>query len=93
MDEKQGVPFVVYEAEMVRQEKRNRRLVWIIVLTICCLVATNLAWLHAWLQYDYVGYQALSRDGGNASVIGKDGDIYNGVGDFEETDQEESEGR
>lgn len=93
MDEKQGIPFVVYEAEMVRQDKRNRRLVGIIVLILVCLVVTNLAWLHAWLQYDYVGYQALSRDGGNASVIGNDGDIYNGISDSTETYQEESEER
>ena len=87
------MPFAAHEAEMDRYDRRNKRLVLVIVIMIICLVATNLAWLHAWLQYDYVGYQALSRDGGNASVIGNDGDIYNGISDSTETYQEESEDR
>lgn len=93
MEENKNVPFVVYEAEMVRHNKTVKRFIIALVVALLCLVATNFAWLHAWLQYDYVGYQALSRDGGNASVIGKDGDIYNGISNLEEEDQEESQGR
>ncbi len=94
MEEKNvGIPFVVYEAEMDRQERRNKRLVGVIVLILVCLVVTNLAWLHAWLKYDYVGYQVSSQDGGNANYIGNDGEVYNGISDSSEADPKEEEGR
>lgn len=83
-----GVPFVVYEAEMDRQERRFRRLIWIVIALIAAIVIMNGAWIYAWMQYDYVSYEAVTDAGGDANVIGNDGDIYNGYSETQETDSE-----
>ena len=84
-----GVPFVVYEAEMDRQERRFRRLIWIVIALIAAIVIMNGAWLYAWMQYDYVSYEAVTDAGGDANVIGNDGDIYNGYSETQKTDAED----
>lgn len=83
-----GVPYIVYESEMARHEKRHRRLIFIILILIGAIVVMNLAWLYAWMQYDYSSYEASSLRG-NANIIGQDGDIYNGNGEIQDEDQEE----
>ena len=88
-----GVPFVVYEAEMDRQERRFRRLIWIVIALIAAIVIMNAAWLYAWMQYDYVSYEAVTDAGGDANVIGNDGDIYNGHSETQETDSEIRDGQ
>lgn len=88
-----GVPFVVYEAEMDRQERRFRRLIWIVIALIAAIVIMNAAWLYAWMQYDYVSYEAVTDAGGDANVIGNDGDIYNGYSETQETDSEIRDGQ
>lgn len=88
-----GVPFVVYEAEMDRQERRFRRIVWVVVALIAAIVIMNAAWLYAWMQYDYVSYEAVTDAGGDANVIGNDGDIYNGYSKTQETDSEIRDGQ
>ena len=84
-----GVPFVVYEAEMDRQERRFRRLIWIVVALIAAIVIMNGAWLYAWMQYDYVSYEAVTDAGGDANVIGNDGDIYNGNSETQKKNAED----
>ena len=88
-----GVPFIVYEAEMDRQERRFRRLIWIVVALIAAIVVMNGAWLYAWMQYDYVSYEAVTDAGGDANVIGNDGDIYNGYSETQETDSKIRDGQ
>lgn len=88
-----GVPFVVYEAEMDRQERRFRRLIWIVIALIAAIVIMNGAWIYAWMQYDYVSYEAVTDAGGDANVIGNDGDIYNGYSETQETDSEIRDGQ
>ena len=88
-----AVPFVVYEAEMDRQERRFRRLIWIVIALIAAIVIMNGAWIYAWMQYDYVSYEAVTDAGGDANVIGNDGDIYNGYSETQETDSEIRDGQ
>lgn len=66
---------------------RNIALIWacvIILVLIILLVVTNVLWLRAWNDYDYVDDQtyediALDADGsGDANYIGQDGVINNG---------------
>ena len=38
------------------------------------------------IKDDYASYEAITDDGGDANIIGNDGDIYNGYGEIEETD-------
>lgn len=79
------VPFVVYEAEMARSEKKQRRLIFVILALIGTILVMNLAWLYAWMQYDYSSYEALSTRG-DANIIGNDGEIYNGGSEIQEED-------
>lgn len=79
------VPFVAYEAQMTRYDnqihKCRRALLVVIVLALVALVACNLAWLHAWQSYDYVGESdsvEIEAKDGTAYHIGGDGNNYNG---------------
>lgn len=79
------VPFIAYEAQMVRMDNqlhRSRRtLLIVIAVALIALVVCNLAWLHAWQSYDYISeadsVEIEARDG-TAYYIGGDGNNYNG---------------
>jgi hypothetical protein len=74
---------------MERQVKRG----WIaLIVAVCLLFTSNAAWLYAWTLYDYVSYEAITDDCGDANIIGNDGDIYNGYSEIEETSEEENGG-
>ena len=65
---------------------------WIaLIIALCMLFASNVAWLYAWMQYDYTSEEVIvdvnSEDGGNANYIGNDGDIVNGESYRTETDE------
>lgn len=79
-DESVTVPYIVYEGELARQERKENRLIVVIALTIILLFASNAAWLYAWMQYDYTSEESVSINGadGIANYIGKNGDIING---------------
>ena len=82
----ESVPYIVHEASMARMERHTKR-VWIaLIICIVMLLASNAAWLYAWCQYDYASYEAITDNGGDANIIGNDGDIYNGYGETAETD-------
>lgn len=76
------IPYIVYEAEMTRNERHIKRLIFALIMSVLLLAASNGMWLYAWMQYDYTSDTIAvdSRDGGNANYIGADGDIYNGEG-------------
>lgn len=79
------VPYIVYESMLDKEDRQQRRMVYIIIMLIILLVVTNVIWLVAWNQYDYVetddfAVDVQADDGGNANYIGQDGDIYNGTG-------------
>lgn len=65
-----------------RHEDREKRLIWVIVLLICLLVGSNIAWLIYENSYeDVITTEEITVDAesdGIANYIGNDGDIYNG---------------
>lgn len=85
MDEKNNVPYIVYEGEQARHERTFKRLTIALVITIMLLFATNALWLNAWMQYDYVGQIEATQNvdvdakDGVANYVGHDGDIVNGA--------------
>lgn len=87
MEEKNSVPYIVYEGEQARHERTVKRLVITLIITIMLLFATNALWLNAWMQYDYVGQETLTEahtvdvdaKDGIANYIGNNGDIVNGA--------------
>lgn len=86
MDDKNSVPYIVYEGEQARHERTVKRLVVALVVAILLLFATNAMWLWAWMQYDYVGEEVttvermvdVDAQDGIANYIGNNGDIING---------------
>ena len=89
-DNPANVPYIVYESAMARSERHTRRLIVALVIAIVLIVASNMAWLWAWMQYDYTSEETVvdvdSGENGNANYIGNNGDIINGPSDSNETE-------
>lgn len=66
-----------YELEQARTERHSRRWMIAFFVTLAMLFAINIAWLYAWMQYDYESYEVTADGNSNANYIGQDGDIYN----------------
>jgi hypothetical protein len=79
----ENVPYIVHETAMARNERNVKRMVVALIAAIALLFASNALWLWAWMQYDYESYEAITDNGGDANIIGNDGDIYNGYGEVE----------
>ena len=62
------VPYIAYETSLASEREHNRRMFSLVIILIVALVATNLAWLWAWSQYDYVS-DTYAQDGGGVNVI------------------------
>lgn len=74
------VPYIVYESEAARHERTVKRLVKVIVLTLLLLVASNMAWLYVFNQYDITSTTTeIVTDEGNANMLeaGMNGEINN----------------
>lgn len=58
-----------------------KRLFICIIVLIVMLFASNLAWLYAWMQYDYetVEVEQSSNSDGDCNFIGGEGDISYGL--------------
>lgn len=83
MNTHENVPYIVHETAMARNERNVKRMIIAIVMAIVLLFASNALWLWACMQYDYESYDAVTDNGGDANIIGNDGDIYNGYGEAE----------
>ena len=77
------IAYRAYEEQGARNWLVVKRLVWAIIVSVALLFASNALWLWAWMQYDYESYEAITDNGGDANIIGNDGDIYNGYGEIE----------
>lgn len=76
-NERLMVPYIVYESMLDKEDRQQRRMVYVIILLIVLLVVSNLMWLVAWNQYDYVDdYTSVDVGSGIANYIGEDGDIH-----------------
>lgn len=75
-----SVPYIVYEGEQVRNERKESRLIKLLAAAIAIIFITNALWLYAWMQYDYISEQSVSIDSadGVANYIGEDGNIVYG---------------
>ena len=76
------VPYVAHQSAAARQERQMRRM-WIVILVlICALIGTNLAWIIYENSFEeIVTTEEIiidADDNGNANYIGQDGNIYNG---------------
>ena len=74
------VPYIVYEGEMARAERRQKRDFIVILILIIALVLSNAGWIYYESQWETVSVTQENEDGYN-NYIGNDGDIYNGTTD------------
>lgn len=85
------VPYIVHESECARNERHIKRLIIALIVTVALIFGSNLAWLIAWMQYDYSSGNSETvveldgKEGGNANYIGNDGDITNGESKSDKT--------
>ena len=62
------VPYIVYESEAARHERTVKRLLTALLLTILLMMATNMAWLYVWNQYDFSSEEITVEGGDNANA-------------------------
>ena len=76
------VPYIVYEGEMARAERRNKRSFILILILIVALVLSNAAWIYYESQFvDEITTVTQDNENGYNNFIGNDGDINNGEAD------------
>ena len=77
------VPYIVHESSEARHERREKRLLYAIMLALALLFLSNAVWLWAWLQFDYgieTEESVVDIDaGGIATYVGEDGEINYGT--------------
>lgn len=76
-----NIPFVVYQATAARQERQIKRMWVVILLLICSLIGTNLAWIIYNSQFEIVEESVTveqENDNGDNNYIGNNGDISYG---------------
>ena len=80
MDDKNSVPYVVFESSQARMERTIKRLWILAIILIVLLFATNAAWIHYENQFvDEVTetYSSEADDGGLA-IVNRDGSVNYG---------------
>ena len=79
MGEKDFSLNIALENAEMRRERTTKRFIVAIVLIIVMGLLNNVAWLYAWMQFEYVG-EEVSIDGtdGIATYMGGGGVINNG---------------
>ena len=77
------IPFIAHESAMLRMEKILKKQWITIMLLICLLVGSNLAWLYYENQFEEVTTTEITQENadGYNDYIGNDGDINNGKAD------------
>ena len=71
------VPYAAYEYMLNREDRQRKRMSIIIILLIVLLVVSNVIWIVAWSQYDYVTvvYSVDAKQEGDGVNIVGGGDI------------------
>lgn len=75
---KDGVPYIVHEGAMARQERTIKRLYIIILVIFLAFVGTNVGWIIYENQFVDEVTVSQENESGYNSYIGNDGDIVNG---------------
>ena len=90
-----AVPYIVYEGEAMRAERRNKRLITVLIIALAMLFVSNLVWLYAWTSYDYVSAETVVEATDGMANFHSDnnhnGDNYYGE-DYAEVEGAQKEG-
>lgn len=77
-----NIPYIAHEGTIMHLVAIIKGLIVALCIVVFLMVASNLAWLYAYNQYEYVGDAetvTVDSESGNANYIGNDGDIENGT--------------
>jgi len=77
-----NIPYIAHEGTVTHLVSIIKGLIIALCVVVFLMVASNLAWLYVYNQYDYSGNEetvTVDSDSGNANYIGNDGDITNGT--------------
>lgn len=88
--EKTNVPYIVYEGEMARAERRDKRQWVVIIILIAALLASNIGWLVYESQFETYTY---TQDGDGLNNINSGGEQGDVVLYGAETENQEEEKR
>ena len=80
---------IAFERMQAKEEKDNRWKNIIIIILIALLALSNAMWLWYESQFEIVADEISvdSGEGGNAFYIGNDGDINNGTGETQNSNE------
>lgn len=87
-NEKDMIPYIVYEGSLARMERQIKR-VWIaLIIAIVSLLLTNIAWLYYESQFETISY-TQDGEGLNNINTGTQGDVY-GSDSEDKTEKEQA---
>ena len=75
------VSYATYSDTVADKQWVIKKLVRAIIIIVCLMFVSNIAWLVAWLQYDYSSTETTLESDGNsiANYTGGDGGVVYGV--------------
>lgn len=74
------IPYIVLETSMARNERREKRLILLLIIAIIFALVTNIGWLIYESQYEEIGYSYdYQQDGHGTNIIGNWNDVNNGA--------------
>ena len=76
------IPYVAHEADMAREDRKHKSLVFALVLAILVAFASNAIWLYCWMQYDYEDNSYTATQDGNGTNVFSGGDMIYGTADY-----------
>jgi len=70
------LPILVYENSEIRHERKEKRLLYVIVSLILAITLTNALWLWGWFSYDYISTETTyEQDGSGTNIIGDENEV------------------
>lgn len=69
---RETIPYIIFESGEARHERREKRLVIALIVSIILTAVCNCAWLYAWCQYDYTGSVVTfdaTQDGEGVNIL------------------------
>lgn len=83
ISEQPVIPYIAYESALARNERTAKRLIVSLVLCILLLVISNVAWLYALSNFEYVDETTttVTQDGKGQNVYGDNNKVNDGSKD------------
>lgn len=76
------IPYIAYESALARNERTAKRLIVSLIICILLLVISNLAWLYALSNFEYVDEATtttVTQDGKGQNVYGDNNRVNDGA--------------